>query len=93
MARVKGSPKVGGRQKGTPNKTTASVRAAIEAAYGSMGGQKRFNQWAESNPDTFYTVLLPKLLPVQVNHADSEGGSIVPVINLSIGPSSSPPTG
>ena len=31
MARAKGTPKTGGRQKGTPNKTTAAVRASITA--------------------------------------------------------------
>lgn len=31
MARTKGTPKTGGRKAGTPNKTTAAVRASIAA--------------------------------------------------------------
>ncbi len=30
MSRIKGSPKTGGRQKGTPNKTTADVRHFLQ---------------------------------------------------------------
>jgi hypothetical protein len=33
MAKAKGSPKTGGRKKGTPNKITKSVREAILAAF------------------------------------------------------------
>lgn len=32
MARPKGTPKTGGRQEGTPNKTTANAKEAIEFA-------------------------------------------------------------
>ena len=33
MARPKGQAKIGGREKGTPNKTTATVREAFENAF------------------------------------------------------------
>lgn len=76
MAKFSGKPGPG-RPKGTPNKTTAAVKAAFEAAFDHLGGQKNFNTWAKQNQDVFYTQLLPKLIPVQVNHADNEGGKLV----------------
>ena len=45
-------------------------------AFDHLGGQRNFNAWAEKNQDVFYTQLLPKLIPVQVNHADNEGGKL-----------------
>lgn len=74
MPAPKGHPKYGGRKKGTPNKSTAHIRAAIEGAFAYLEEHgDGFNKWALANQDTFYTVIAPKLLPVQVNHADNEG--------------------
>lgn len=58
--------KTGGRQKGTPNKTTANVRAVLEEAFERMGGVDKLVKWAEAEPTEFYK-LYAKLLPVQVN--------------------------
>lgn len=58
--------KTGGRKKGTPNKTTANVRAVLEEAFERMGGVERLVEWAQAEPTEFYK-LYAKLLPVQVN--------------------------
>lgn len=70
--------KTGGRQKGTPNKNTAKVKEAIEAAFEHLEqSTEGFNAWAAQNQTVFYTQLLPKVLPLQVNHADNEGGKLM----------------
>lgn len=75
---AKGGKRQGaGRPRGSQNKTTAEAKAAIEAAFDHLQGKtdarKDFKSWAEDNTDDFYKLLFPKLLPVQLNHADSEG--------------------
>jgi len=61
--------KTGGRQKGTPNKTTAIAKEAIAHAAEALGGQKRLAQWAQESPENeraFWVQVYPKLLPLQV---------------------------
>ena len=65
MARPKGSPKLGGRVKGTPNKTTATVKRVFEETFEKMGGVDRLVIWAQSEPGEFYK-LYSKLLPLEV---------------------------
>lgn len=60
--------KTGGRKKGTPNKKTREVKEAIAQCFEEMGGVKSLKVWAESNPDTFYGQVWPKLLPIQHKH-------------------------
>ncbi len=67
--------KLGGRKKGTPNKSTAAVKAALEEAFEKMGGVPALLRWGKSDPAEFYK-LWAKLLPTQVNHAGSDGGPI-----------------
>lgn len=71
MARPKGQPKFGGRQKGTPNKTTATMRQAIAAVYQALqkdhaDDHGHFTDWARNNPTEFYRIA-SKLLPLQVS--------------------------
>lgn len=66
MAAPKGHPRWGGRNKSTPNKMTASARAAIELAFEGMGGVQALTTWAEGNPTEFYTRVWPKILPLQI---------------------------
>lgn len=64
-----------GRPKGTPNKLTAGVKEAIEAAAQGLGGSARLEAWAREAPENekaFWTAIYPKLLPLQVTGA---GGS------------------
>lgn len=69
--------KTGGRKKGVPNKTTLLAKDAIESAFAHLQTlakqRKDIASWAEDNTDDFYKMLFPKLLPLQVNHADNEG--------------------
>lgn len=54
-----------GRPKGVPNKLTASVKEAIEAAFHGVGGAEYLMRQAEENPQAFMT-LLGKIIPAQV---------------------------
>jgi hypothetical protein len=54
--------KTGGRRAGTPNKTTAQVRAAISDAFVQAGGSSWLVRVAKENPAAFCS-LLSKLLP------------------------------
>ena len=56
-----GNPK--GRPKGTPNKTTAELRDALMAPF----DPERFAKWAKSRQDLYYTQILTKLLPKDLN--------------------------
>ena len=64
MSEQKGK-RFGGRQKGTPNKTTAKVTEAMELAFEGIGGVPALIEWAEDNQTEFYKLFV-KLLPVQV---------------------------
>ncbi|MDA8165425.1 MAG: hypothetical protein M0017_10400 [Desulfobacteraceae bacterium] len=68
MAFKKGAarPANSGRKKGTPNKATASVRAALEEAFEQLGGVETLAQWAEDNPGEFFKLWV-KILPRDVN--------------------------
>ena len=59
-----------GRPKGSLNKTTASAKAIIEEAAQGLGGAERLLEWAKedaANEKAFWSVVFPKLLPLQVN--------------------------
>ena len=57
--------KTGGRQKGTPNKLTATVRENFIAAFNRIGGHHALAEWAEANRTEFYK-LYARLIPAQV---------------------------
>ena len=71
MAKPKGSPKTGGRQKGTPNKNTAILKDAILTAAQLAGGGnedglvKYLQIQASANPGPFMA-LLGKVMPLQI---------------------------
>ena len=70
MAKPKGSPKTGGRQKGTPNKNTAILKDAILTAAQLAGGGddglvKYLQIQATANPGPFMA-LLGKVMPLQI---------------------------
>lgn len=68
--------KTGGRQKGTPNKITASLKQAIleaaEAAGGDLGTVGYLTLQASENPASFMA-LLGKVLPTQIDGPGENG--------------------
>jgi hypothetical protein len=59
MAKEKGAPKTGGRQKGTPNKTTKLLKDAILQAAEGAGGKEGLVGYLQTqaieNPGPFMT--------------------------------------
>src|SRR5262245_32946685 len=68
MAARKGHKKAGGRKKGTPNKATASVKAALVEAFDELGGVPALVRFGKKNPAAFYA-LWAKMLPTEVKLA------------------------
>jgi hypothetical protein len=69
MPRAQPGQRFGGRQKGTPNKTTAIVKDVIATAAEKLGGIKRIVEWAKedkANERLFWASIYPKLLPFTV---------------------------
>lgn len=54
-----------GRPKGSLNKITADLRAAIIGAFKDAGGRKYLARLAETHPQVF-SMLLGKILPTEV---------------------------
>lgn len=78
MANGHGGKRQGaGGKAGVPRTKTKKAYEAIEAAFDEIGGVKALVAWAKENQSDFYKVIYPKIIPVQLNHADSEGGQIV----------------
>lgn len=77
-------PKTGGRQKGTPNKFTvtlkeAILRAANEAGGGGENGTVEYlTLQAYENPAAFMS-LLGKVLPMQVAHSGSVDSAVTTI--------------
>lgn len=65
-------PKTGGRQKGTPNKTTAELKEMVLQALSGVGGVAYLQSVAESHPPAFVS-LLGKVLPLQVQGPGPNG--------------------
>jgi hypothetical protein len=61
--------RVTGRQRGTVNKLTVSIREAIEHAFDKLGGTDYLVHVGQTDPRTF-CALLSKLLPTKLANAD-----------------------
>jgi hypothetical protein len=57
--------KTGGRLKGTPNRLTSDLKAAILGALEAQGGQQYLEKVAADDPRAF-CALLSKVLPMQL---------------------------
>lgn len=68
MTFVKGAPRPAraGRKRGTPNKTTVSVKQALTEAFDLRGGVPALLKWAKKNPREFYG-LWGRMLPLEHN--------------------------
>ncbi|SAK19213.1 hypothetical protein UA17_01762 [Burkholderia multivorans] len=78
--------KTGGRQKGTPNKTTANVKEAIEKVAAGLGGAEGMLAWAQSDPVNeriFWSQIYPKVLPKEIK-AEHEVAGVVQVVATSL---------
>ena len=65
MAKPKGSPKTGGRQKGSLNKIKLEVKEAIAAAFDEAGGKDYLVRLSKEDPRTFCS-LVGKIVPLAV---------------------------
>lgn len=61
--------RITGRQKGTVNKLTVSIREAIENAFTELGGASYLVHVGRNDPRTF-CALLSRLLPTKLANAD-----------------------
>lgn len=66
MAAKRGHKKLGGRQKGTPNKATAEIKDMLRQALDEVGGIDYFVKQAQENPVSFNT-LIAKIIPADLN--------------------------
>lgn len=73
-----GSPKTGGRKKGTPNKMTADVKGMILSALDKAGGTNYLLQQAQTNPTAFLT-LVGKVLPKEIT---GDGGGPIKTVSV-----------
>lgn len=78
--------KTGGRQKGTPNKTTASVKQALIQAFDDLGGVESLVLWGSENPTQFYQ-LWAKILPQEVHNTltGADGGPLATSLEVVFG--------
>lgn len=67
MAKGQRPPAAGkGRPKGAVNKTTKAAKEAIAEVFEGMGGAPALLEWAKKNQERFYTIIWPKIIPLQV---------------------------
>lgn len=81
--------KTGGRKAGTPNKATATAKAAIEQVFSGLGDAAALQEWAQSDPDNlkaFYVSIWPKVLPLQVNGPGQGGEHLHKIVREFVSP-------
>ena len=68
--RKKGTPKTGGREKGSLNTHTKHVKDVLATAFSDLQNDPENNllSWAKENPTEFYK-LAAKLIPTQMEHS------------------------
>jgi hypothetical protein len=68
MSFKKGHRKVGGRQRGTPNKTSVVLKDTILEVVERLGGAQGLYEWVKGDPENeraFWVSIAPKLLPME----------------------------
>lgn len=76
VGRKAGTPKSGGRKKGTPNKLNATAKENIQCVFTRLGGTAAMAEWAKENKTEFYK-LYGRLLPHELT---GENGSPITVV-------------
>lgn len=74
-----GHKKMGGRKKGTQNKSTVYVKDVLEGAAEAIGGLARLIEWIKEAPENeyaFWTSMYMRLLPVHFAGM-GKGGAVV----------------
>jgi len=86
MARPKGQPKIGGRQKGTPNKLNKTVKEMIVQALHKSGGVDYLVQQAQLSPAAFLS-LVGKIVPTELQSTalTQIGEALTDIINRAQG--------
>jgi hypothetical protein len=69
-----------GRPKGSPNKVTASIKAAFKEAFDEMGGAPALVKWGLANKTEFYK-LVTKLIPTEIT---GENGKDLPTPSYTV---------
>lgn len=69
--RKPGTPKSGGRKKGSKNKVPGEVKAMILQALANKGGVAYLEEQADKSP-TAFLALVGKVLPLQVTGGDGQ---------------------
>ncbi len=75
VGRPKGTPKTGGRKKGTPNKATVKAKDEIAAVADRLGGVDRLVAWVQEDPPNeriFWASIYPRLITVQIQNDQDE---------------------
>ena len=75
VGKRKGSPKTGGRRKGTPNLINAELKDLIRGALEDAGGRKYLTEQAAENPSAFLS-LIAKILPKDITVAGNPDNPI-----------------
>lgn len=79
MAAKKGHKKIGGRQKGTPNKFTRTVKETVLAVFETLQDDPEhcLLAFAKSNQKEFYAIAA-KLIPTEITGKDGE--RLIPLV-------------
>lgn len=65
MPRAQPGQRFGGRQKGTPNKITTTLKQALQDTFEKLGGVDHMFDWASAEPTEFYKIYA-KTLPTEI---------------------------
>ena len=78
MAKLKGSPKTGGRQAGTPNRINGNVKEMVLNALEGAGGVDYLITQSQQNPGNFLS-LVGRVLPMQLAGSGDDGAITINV--------------
>jgi len=68
----KGSPKTGGRKKGTPNRISGDIKKMILDALDDLGGKDYLVEQGKSKNASAFMSLIGKAMPLQIANPEGE---------------------